>query len=145
MDQRKIITAGFRLMEIALGGLFIYAGILKMENPTQFALEIRNYHLLSPFLAALAAVYLPCLEVIVGFLILIKKWISPSLTILGILIFIYMIAIASAWWRGLDISCGCFSHSIQPANYFKLLTRDFLILTIIGSLLWINRSKDTVF
>jgi hypothetical protein len=41
---------------------------------------------------------------------------------------VFLIALSSAWVRGLDIRCGCFGKDEVSTNYPMLLTRDALLL-----------------
>jgi hypothetical protein len=50
----------------------------------------------------------------------------------------FIVAIAAAWLRGLDISCGCFGSSEGETNYLWLILRDLLI---VGGLLYILTEK----
>ena len=52
-------------MRLGLGGLFVYAGVAKLGDPTQFAIEIGNYRLLEG-MAPYLAVILPSIEIVLG-------------------------------------------------------------------------------
>lgn len=133
MEKKRIIQTGLLLIRLVIGGLFVYAGAIKVLNPASFSLEISHYRLLSPFWSSALAVYLPWLEIICGVLVIFRKRISSALSILFVLVAIYMIALGSAWSRGLDISCGCFGNTLEPANYMKLMARDVLFLILIAT------------
>lgn len=99
------------VLRILLAVIFIYAAIGKIIGPTAFAADIDNYRLLPYILVTLVALILPWLEVICGLLLIIGRWLSgASLLVMGMNA-VFIIAIASAILRGLDISCGCFSLS----------------------------------
>ena len=116
------------LLRIIIGGLFIYAGASKALNPEAFAIDIESYHLLPSWMVYTLALYLPFLELVCGGLLIFDKFSLPALTILTALMVAFTIAIASAWIRGLDISCGCFGKSRMETNYPWLISRDLLIL-----------------
>ncbi len=99
------------LLRLGLGALFIYASLGKIIDPAGFALSIDNYRMLPAFLVALMAAVLPWLELLCGLALLFDCWTpGASLLIFGMNA-VFIIAIASAMARGLDISCGCFSTS----------------------------------
>ncbi len=55
-----------RLFEIILGVLFVYAGVLKLLRPYEFAEAVQAYRLLPDSLVGLTAATLPWLEVAAG-------------------------------------------------------------------------------
>ena len=122
------------LLRIGLAAVFVYAGILKVLDPSQFLADIESYRLL-PYLAAVGtALYLPWLEICCGVALLFKRAYSGSLLILAALAGAFAVALGSAWWRGLDISCGCFGGNGSTANYPWLIARDLGIMTVLGVL-----------
>ena len=54
------------LFRIIVGGIFIYAGILKINDLQSFELSVRNYQILNDPWVALVAITLPPLEIIIG-------------------------------------------------------------------------------
>ena len=61
------------LMRIALGALFVFAGVTKAYDPGAFAIEIQRYNLIPWIPGALASVYLPWLEILAGALLICEK------------------------------------------------------------------------
>ena len=119
---------GLQVLRLGLGGIFIYAGTIKALDPAQFAIDIFNYRLGPYFLAVLTALYLPWLEIFCGFAVVSRKLSQGGLWALMILTIIFILAIISAWLRGLDIHCGCFGHERSHVNYPWLVLRDLGIL-----------------
>lgn len=120
------------LLRMALGAVFLYAGLAKAAGPGRFALDIESYRLLPPGIASLAvAYYLPFLEVIcaLGFCL---RATAPGATLLaGGLMSMFTLALATAWARGLEIRCGCFggdSTGASGAIYLWWLARDGALL-----------------
>ncbi len=140
VNQTKIISGFLFLLRIFLGGLFIYAGIVKALNPSQFFIDIQSYHLLPHFLAVAMAIYLPWLEIVCGGALVFKKHDSGALILLLTMMTIFILALSSAWVRGLDISCGCFGKQILHVSYPWLLARDIGILT--GIMILVRKAKD---
>lgn len=131
----RVVRGGFGLAQIAnllvrvvLAGLFIYAGVIKLMKPDLFLVDIESYRLVPYSLAWLTAFYLPPLEIICGLSLLLPRLYQPATLILLGLMLVFLIAIISAWARGLDISCGCFGVTADATNYVWLVGRDFLFL-----------------
>jgi len=113
--------------------IFIFAGITKILNPEIFARAIDNYRILPYFLVTLLAIVLPWLEIFCGMFLIIGKWQRGAALTLLILTFMFLIAIGSSIIRGLDISCGCFSNSIEGTKigYTRLIEDMVLFCAIL--------------
>lgn len=112
-----------------LGAVFIYAAIVKIGSPQDFADSIVAYQILPFSVINLLALGLPLFEfgcgvlVLTGFLL--RIGILGILSMLGI----FMGALAIALLRGLSIDCGCFgAHSWLDSNPWVALTRDVILL-----------------
>ena len=46
----------------------------------------------------------------------------------------FLAAVGSAWWRGLDIACGCFGKDNAPADFPMLILRDTALLAAVAVL-----------
>jgi uncharacterized membrane protein YphA (DoxX/SURF4 family) len=95
-------------LRLILGGVFVFAGALKIYEPGKFALDIANYRLLPHDLINLFAITLPWVEVLAGLFLLAGVWLSASALIVLAMTIMFFLAISSALARGLDIQCGCF-------------------------------------
>jgi uncharacterized membrane protein YphA (DoxX/SURF4 family) len=105
------------LLRVIVGGIFICAGVLKVIDPTQFAKDVDNYRML-PFAASAAvALYLPWLEIIAGAALGTGVWHRGASLVIGAMLLAFLIALGSAWARGLDITCGCFGHGPNRTSY----------------------------
>ena len=131
------------LLRVVLGGLFVFAGVMKIWDfqesgwaAQQFAMEIQNYQLTTWTVSILAAVYLPWLEVFAGLAIMARRFYAGGLAVLTALVVVFILALSSAWSRGLDISCGCFGRSDVAVNYPVKIGEDILLLAALGLLLW---------
>jgi putative oxidoreductase len=137
--MRRLISIVLRL---AIGGLFVYAGVLKVWDPASFAIDVYHYRILPYPMAVAWALYLPWLEIIAGACVIFNKWYVGALGILLALTAIFTVALAIAWARGLDISCGCFSSSSTTAHYPWDILRDLLIMGAILLLGWNDVFRD---
>lgn len=137
--KRELILLLFRF---GIAGLFLYAGILKILDPEQLATDIESYHLVPEIVVPYFARFLPCLEMLCGLALLLRKFYFGALTVLSGLTAIFIGALAISWARGLDISCGCFGGHSGEAQYDWWITRDLVLLAVLGYLLWIEYTKQ---
>jgi len=99
------------LGRLLLGGIFAYAAVTKLLDPAALAADIGHYRLVPHPAAVLLASYLPWIELLCAAAVLSRQQERGALTLLLGLCLIFSVALASAWIRGLDITCGCFGHS----------------------------------
>ncbi len=113
---------------LGVGATLIYASLDKLEHPAAFAQVIYNYHLLPMAALHVMALLMPMAELVIG-LALILGWQRRGASLLAALLtVVFIIAIASALSRGLDISCGCFNTNNGHAVGMSLLYRDIMLL-----------------
>lgn len=118
------------LCALGIGGLFIYASIDKILNPHAFARIVYNYAILPDVLIYPFALFLPWVESIAGFFLIISVFRRTSAIMLSSLLGVFIIAIAFNLIRGLNFDCGCFTtvSSSEGSDPAGLLIRDILIL-----------------
>ena len=124
----KIHHAVFILVRFALGAIFIGAGIPKILDTASFAGMIYNYHLLPDILINFIAITLPWVEVTIGCLLIVGIWMPGAVIMYNLLMISFVSALAFNLWRGLDISCGCFSTDSDEIIDIGTILRDLLIL-----------------
>lgn len=118
----------WRVVAIIIGGLFIYAGAVKIVDPAEFARDIDNYKMLPWQLGVGLAFYLPWLEILTGLALITGVLYRGGVFILTGLMFVFVVATIVAKARGLDISCGCFGHASQYLSFAGHLVLDLLLL-----------------
>jgi uncharacterized membrane protein YphA (DoxX/SURF4 family) len=122
------------VLQLVLGGIFVYASIGKILQPHDFMTAIRNYRILPEFLISITAYVLPWMELLFGSLLILNIYPRFSATILSLMLLVFICAISSALIRGINIECGCFLQKMMnnghtpPANGFLLIIRDILFL-----------------
>jgi uncharacterized membrane protein YphA (DoxX/SURF4 family) len=122
------------LARLLLGAIFLAAGAAKIFHPGQFADIISNYQILPDYLVNLAAIVLPWIETTIGLLILCGLWLPGSVVLADSLLVIFLLALASAAARGIDIDCGCFSlHPVSSPNFAWYLLRDLMFFLLGGA------------
>ncbi|HQR66233.1 MAG TPA: MauE/DoxX family redox-associated membrane protein [Thermoanaerobaculia bacterium] len=95
-------------VQIALGLLFIAAALPKVADPPSFAHMIYNYRLLPGGLVNLSALVLPWFELLCGVALVLGIWSRTSAALVGLLLAVFVAAIAVNLARGNAIDCGCF-------------------------------------
>ncbi len=97
------------LLRVFTGIVFILASWDKLLDPMSFARVIHNYQIVPSFMVNLVAIILPWMELICGLLLISGLLIKGSVFIIDSLLFIFILALGFNLYRGLDISCGCFT------------------------------------
>ena len=113
-----------------VGGIFFYAGALKMADVIVFAGEVAAYHLIPHNFTYLVAAILPSIEVLIGALLLLDCRVRGAAFLAGVLNLIFIFALVSALARGLNISCGCFGLG-HDSTVLKALSRDLALMVAI--------------
>lgn len=130
------------IFRIILGVVFIFAGIEKVANPSDFAEAIANYKVLPLFMQNITAIFIPWLEVVAGILLLYGRWIKENTLIISTLLIVFNILVFQAMIRGLDIECGCFGTLDAQAVGLRKLLENFMLLAM-GIILFRFSKSDT--
>jgi len=110
----------FTALRLVFGGLFLYAGAMKLADTAGFSQTISAYRLLPDPLVPCAAMGLPAVEVVVGMgTLLNRRW--AMLGMLGLMI-IFLGVLTYGVAIGLDIDCGCLSAPDPAAGMEKPLS-----------------------
>ncbi len=125
-----------RLLEIALGGLFVYAGVLKAYHPYEFAEAVRAYQFLPDFLVGAAAAVLPWLELAGGAFLVVGLKRRSCLLLLNLLAAAFMVLLLITLGRGLKIDCGCGLFFQRQVGWLAILEDALLLLWAAGLYRW---------
>ena len=105
------------IARLVLGVVFMYSSWDKIFDPAGFAKAVQNYHLLPLEAVNLFAIVIPWVELVCGVLLLAGWFTTGSSLVVGLLLVSFMIALAAALVRGLDIGCGVFfKQERRPGN-----------------------------
>jgi uncharacterized membrane protein YphA (DoxX/SURF4 family) len=113
---------------LILGGVLLVAGYLKVGKTEISQMAVRSYELLPISIANFLGLTLPLFEVVIGLLLILGAATRVVAALGGFTMFIFIIAIAQAWARGLNIDCGCFGGggTVDPGQtrYLQEILRD---------------------
>jgi putative oxidoreductase len=145
------------ILRLGLGLLFVYAGVAKLVDledlyrwhhissaTQQFMTDIHHFELLNWLDAwapgrswdasILIATYLPWLEIFTGLALCLRRLYAGGIAIAGVLSLAFLGAIGSAWWRGLDITCGCFGREVNKTPFASHIALNLVMLAAAAAL-----------
>lgn len=116
------------IARLVLVAAFLLAALPKIQDPLAFAVSVEGFRVVTGAAALWVALALPWLELVTGLGLLIPQIRRGSALLIACLLILFIGLHASAWVRGLDISCGCYGESETPANYLWLILRNVALL-----------------
>src|SRR5687768_12512522 len=93
---------------LVVGTVWVVAGLLKLPDPAENVRAVRAYQLLPEAVVPAVGYALPILELLLGICLVLGLLTRLNAVLSGVLLVGFIIGIASAWARGLEIECGCF-------------------------------------
>ena len=135
-----------------VGGLFIFSGLIKLNDPVGTKIKLEEYFNVfatdfAPFFEAFIplalglAVLLSVLEVALGVAVLINYRTNiTTWVLLGMIVFFTFLTFYSAYFNKVT-DCGCFGDAIVLTPW-ESFTKDVILLVLIG-ILFINRHRFT--
>jgi uncharacterized membrane protein YphA (DoxX/SURF4 family) len=140
---RRLLTWGAHAARLALGFIFLAAGVLKMADVAEFAHQIAGYGLIAPRLAAIAAPAMIILETSLAVALLIGRRPRVAAILIGLLLIFFIGLEGWSLAQGKTESCGCFGAYVTrtPA---QVIAEDFLflglaVITVVGLGAWESR------
>jgi len=137
-------------VRLILAGLFLSAGIIKLQNPEVFAVTIRAFGILPEAVIDPFSVLLPVVEVAAALGLIFDT--RGALFIIGGLLALFIAILLYAIRLGLDIDCGCYGPGDPEAEAFSgirtSLYRDMLMAAgVIYLYVWrfLNKEKPVAF
>jgi putative oxidoreductase len=124
------------ILQIGIGGAFVYAGWVKATDPVAFADSVASFAVLPHPLVGLFALWLPIFEIAAGLTVMIGWPKRIGALALLLLTAVFCVALLSAIARGLNINCGCFGASSSNTSPWLDFARDLLILAGCAFLYW---------
>jgi uncharacterized membrane protein YphA (DoxX/SURF4 family) len=134
---------------LGLATVWLVAGGLKVGDLAESGRAVNAYRLFPYEMAKVIGAAQPFLEIALGLLLLVGLAVRLSAGISAGLLVIFIAGIVSAWARGLQIDCGCFSTggelgAGQSPQYGWDIARDVGFLLLAGILLWRPRTRFAI-
>ena len=133
---------------LVTGAVWIVAGALKLPDPAGSVRAVRAYELLPEVVVPTVGYLLPVCEVILGACLVLGVMTRVSGVLSSLLFVAFIVGIAAAWARGLQIDCGCFGGGGFDAGatekYPWEIARDVGLLLLSLWLVWRPRTPYAV-
>jgi uncharacterized membrane protein YphA (DoxX/SURF4 family) len=132
------------VLRVVLGWIFLAAGWSKIGKTLPTLASIYSYQIVIPDgLAEFIAMALPWVELLLAVALFSGLFFPWTLWVTGLVLGAFTLLTAQAWWRGLDIDCGCFDFSAIHPSLAVLGTpggatlRNLVLLALTGALWWL--------
>ena len=125
------------VLRVVFGGMLIYAAWDKILQPHTFAHSVMLYEVVGARASRWIAIWLPWLELVTGVFLILGIWLRASAQANILMMIVFLIAVSQAFYRGLDIDCGCFSSEGETKiTSGKLLQNALLLAGSIVLFMW---------
>ena len=130
----KIPPAVGLAARVLVGAVLVYAGAGKAAGPVEeFALVIGSYDVLPRDMVLTAATFLPWVEIIVGWSLILGLKLRASAAGAGALFGAFLFALLTVKAKGIELpNCGCFGDGIHLT-----LTQGMIFDAALGALCWL--------
>ena len=119
--MNKIYPVFIYIVRLVLGVVFIYASYDKILDPSKFARDISNYHIVPFGLENTVAIILPWIELFIGIGIVLGIYIDGNTLLSAFLLLLFNFLIFQAMVRGFNIECGCGLKEGELVGWRKLI------------------------
>lgn len=106
-------------VRVALGALFVFAGVMKLQDPQAFAFSIKAFKMLpesGDHLVVLAALALPWAEVLAGAMLVLGLWGRAAALVIFAMLLVFLGGMISVIARGMNVECTCFGKYEFPCS-----------------------------
>lgn len=142
--SRGVLPLGGLVARLVVGGVWIWAGALKLPDPEASVTAVRAYQLLPANLADAVGRVLPTLEVVVGAALVIGLLTRLVGGLSALMQLAFIVGIVSVWSRGIAINCGCFGDGGPDPDAFGKypweIARDTGLLLLSLLVVWLRRT-----
>jgi uncharacterized membrane protein YphA (DoxX/SURF4 family) len=131
---------------LAAGAVFAVSGWTKVVDIEATIRSVRAYDLLPEALVRPVGTGLPVLELALAALLLTGLATRLAAGVTALLSLAFLVGVASAWARGLQIECGCFGNGGFTANPVPGYVRELVLDTVlVGIAAWLLRRPASRF
>ena len=109
------------IIRLSLGTILLWSGIAKVRQPYDFLAAVYAFEMVGRTAGVMLAAILPWLEIIVACCLLGGILTSGATFLSTVLGGTFTCAIATAFHRGLEISCGCFGSGAKAIDRWSVL------------------------
>jgi len=139
----------------AVGALFIFSGIIKVNDPVGTQIKLTEYFEvfasdIAPFFewfvpaALFLSVFLSVLEVVIGVALIIGyRMRLTAWTLLAMIVFFTFLTFYSAYFNKVT-DCGCFGDAIKLTPW-ESFYKDIILLVLIGIIFWQKSAYKPIF
>jgi hypothetical protein len=133
------MSALFRILaRLLLTVVFMLSGVLKVQAPDRFLLDVQAFHLVPLWLAYGIALGLPWLEIFAALGLWWKGLARGAASLLGALAIGFIVFLVVAEARGLELDCGCFGDWLVFPN---LATHLLFNATLAAASFWLLKKR----
>jgi len=126
-------------LRIALGGLFVFSGVVKLSDPQAFAFAIKGFKLVQDHdLIAQATFSIPWTEVLVGALLIAGLYTRAAAGALIAMLVVFTGAVISVIARDIDTTCGCFGNFLGAEIDWLTVVRNAVLLLFAVTVFWLR-------
>jgi hypothetical protein len=131
-----------------LAWLFVVSGSLKLRNLAEFRSQLKSFNFMSPNLAHLTALLVPCVELCLGLLMIILPARFILLALAAVILLAFTTFIAWALKKRKNSACFCFGEPDGEISRVTLV-RNIVLLSMsiaagLGSLLGVGQSPVAI-
>lgn len=124
MTRNRAVLLAFCLIA---GGVFVWAAVLKIRDPLDFAQSISNYRVVGGAVAFWVALVLPWVELLCGLGLIAGLWRRTCALLISLMLAGFIVLVAATMIRKIDVDCGCFGTLSRKAD-LGLLLQDAALL-----------------
>jgi putative oxidoreductase len=128
------------VLRVLVGAVLAATGAAKAFQPDTFAIEVDRFQLTPWWLSVVLGYFLPWFEVVTAIALFCRPLYLGALLAVSGLGILFAGAVGSAWFRGLDISCGCFG-TLVSGQVSAWHTLSALVLAGLGGALLVYNAR----